>query len=136
MTTRADLERAAELVEDLTPTATPGPWRDSQIDDNRYRALVSDVCTRQCDDLHASYAAGSDRVWIPGHPHEGYGGCLVAESQTAADRRLMAVLRNMVDDLPALLRGVAAEDPAAVGHAARAIAAAVIDTNTPREATS
>lgn len=132
---RAELQHAAELLERLAPQATPGPWRDSSVDGNRYAALVSDVCIRRCDDWHARYGAGDLPEWMS-HPHTGYGGCLIAESQTAPDRRLMAVLRNIADDLPALLRAIAEEDPLEAGRAARSIAGAVLATHQPREAAS
>lgn len=123
--TRAALAHAAELLERLVPQATPGPWRDSTVDGNRYAALVSDTCIRGCDGHAARYA---DLAYH--HPHEGYGGCLIAESQMPQDRRLMAVLRNVADDLPALLRAVA-EDPIEVGEVARRIADAVIQAHRP-----
>lgn len=131
MTTRADLEHAAELLGRLVPQATPGPWRDSTVDGNRYAALVADTCIRRCDEWAARYA---DEIptW-QSHPHDGYGGCLIAESQTSHDRRLMAVLRNVADHLPGLLEAVAHEDPIRAGHAARAIADAVLATHRPAE---
>jgi hypothetical protein len=133
---RADLMAAAELLERLLPQVTPGPWRDTSVDGNRYGAVVTDTCIRRCDD----YAAGLDHLglvaWerelLDHHPHEGYGGCLVGESHTPCDRRLIAVLRNVADHLPALLESVAAEDPVAAGAAARAIAGAVVATHRPR----
>ena len=128
---RADLQHAAELLERLTPQTTPGPWRDSTVDGNRYHALVSDTCTRHCDEA-AARRAGTRSAFL-GHPHDGYGGCLIAESQTAPDRRLMAVLRNIADDLPTLLRAIADEDPIEAGHAARSIASAVLATHRPQE---
>lgn len=131
MTTRTDLEHAAELLTRLVPQTTPGPWRDSSVDGNRYAALVADTCIRRCDEWAARYPAGP-AAW-ESHPHDGYGGCLIAESQTSHDRRLMAVLRNIADDLPALLEAVAHEDPVQTGHAARAIAAAVLATHRPTE---
>jgi hypothetical protein len=116
---RTDLEHAAELLDRLLPQTTPGPWRDSSVDGNRYHALVSP--TRHPDKK-------------PGHGWDwdaGYGGCLVAESVVATDRRLLAVLRNVADDLPALLRAVAAEDPIEVGRLTRRIATAITDTHRP-----
>lgn len=131
---RADLDHAAELLERLLPDTTPAPWRDSVVDGNRYHALVADTCTRRCDEWAARYADGPPE-W-QSHPHDGYGGCLVAESQHPGDRRLQAVLRNVADALPDLLRAVAAEDPIDVGRIAREIAAAVIATHTPRRTPS
>ena len=129
MTTRHDLEQAAELLDRLIPNATPGPWRDSTVDGNRFAALVADTCIRECDTWNAHWP---DPPSWASHPHDGYGGCLVGESHMPGDLRLMAALRNVADHLPGLLRAVAHEDPAGTGHAARAIAAAVIDTHRPR----
>lgn len=125
------MEHAADLLDRLVPQATPGPWRDSSVDGNRFRALVSDTCIRRCDEWAAHYGdADQPPSWMS-HPHEGYGGCLVGESHFPSDLRLMAVLRNVADHLPDLLRAVAHEDPAETGRLARAIAAAVTDTHRP-----
>lgn len=128
---RADLQHAAELLDRLVPQTTPAPWRDSSVDGNRYHALVADTCIRRCDEWATRYDDDAPN-WMS-HPHEGYGGCLVAESQTPQDRRLMAVLRNVADALPALLRAVAEENPIEVGQLAREIADAVLATHRPRE---
>jgi len=118
--TRSDLEHAAELLARAVDNATPSPWRDSTVDGNRYAALVADR-------VHP------DRPYGWGWDYdEGYGGCLVAESLMPQDRRLLAVMRNLVDHLPGLLVAVAQEDPIQVGEQARAIAAAVLDTHRPR----
>lgn len=116
---REQLRHAAELLERLLPQTTPGPWRDSAVDGNRYHALVS-------PQPHPERPAG--RGW---DYDEGYGGCLVGESMVYTDRRLMAVLRNVADHLPALLEAVAQEDPLEVGQLARRMADSVIATHTP-----
>lgn len=126
MTTRAELEHAAELLARLVPQATPGPWRDSSVDGNRYAALVADTCVRGCTDYR--WPRADSRLH---HPHDGYGGCLIAESQTQPDRRLMAVMRNVVEHLPGLLEAVAHEDPLEVGLHSRRIADAVLATHRP-----
>lgn len=117
---RADLEHAADLLARAVDNATPGPWRDSLVDGNRYRALVSD---RPHPDRPNGWG------W---EYQEGYGGYLVAESLTDQDRRLLAVMRNTSQHLPRLLWAVAAEDPIEVGRHAREIAAAVLATHRPR----
>lgn len=126
-----DLRHAAELLDRLLPQATPAPWRDSSVDGNRYSALVADTCTRRCDEWLARY--DEPRPNYITHPHEGYGGCLVAESQTAADRRLMAVMRNVAAHLPDLLRALASEDPIEAGRFAREVADALLETHRPQE---
>lgn len=123
--TRADLEHAAELLARLVPQTTPTPWRDGVVDGNRYAALVTPHCIRRCTEYR------DDHPWMTGHPHDGYGGCLVAETMHAPDRRLMAVLRNLADELGPLLEAVAAEDVHEVTRRARGIAAAVIETHRP-----
>lgn len=128
---RPELQHAAELLDRLLPAATPAPWRDGSVDGNRYGALTSPVCTRDCD-AHAARHAHAGLPW--GHPHDGYGGCLVAESIHPEDRRLLAVLRNVADDLPHLLRAVAEERPAEVGHFARSMATAVLAAHRPLDA--
>lgn len=137
---RAQLAKAAELLNRLIPNATPAPWRDGSVDGNRYHALTAVTCVRGCDDyatrLAERYAGDPVPAWVDHHPHEGYGGCLVAESIHADDRRLLAVLRNVADELPGLLQAVAEEDPLEVGLHARRIAAAVIATHTPQEPTT
>lgn len=120
-----DLRHAAELLDRLLPQTTPAPWRDSSVDGNRYHALVAGTCIRRCDDYYAG-PSGWD------HPHEGYGGCLVAESMIATDRRLLAVMRNAADHLPGLLEALANEDPIEAGRRARALSEAIIDTHRPR----
>lgn len=130
MTTRSDMEHAAELLDRLAQHATPGPWRDSSVDGNRYAALVSDTCLRRCDEWAARYVANDPPEWMS-HPHDGYGGCLIAESQTPHDRRLMATMRNVSDHLAALLRAVAEEDPIEVGRITRQMADAVLATHRP-----
>lgn len=128
----AELQHAAELLDRLVPQATPGPWRDSSVEGNQYAALVSDACTRRCDEWAARYNDGKPPPAWMSHPHDGYGGCLVAESQTAQDRRLMAVMRNVAEHLPGLLRAIAEEDPIEAGRTARRVAVALVDTHRPR----
>jgi hypothetical protein len=123
-----DLNHAAELLERLLPATTPGPWADTSVNGNRYGALIAVECHRGC----TAPTTGPD--WTRRHPHEGYGGCLVGESIYPEDRRLLAVLRNVADDLPRLLRAVRAEDPIVVGEVARAMAAAVVSTHRPEQA--
>lgn len=126
---RATLEHAAELLGRLVPLSTPAPWVDGSVDGNRYGALVHTGCSRDCD----SYAARHDELGYHfSHPHDGYGGCLVGESLHAPDRRLLAVLRNVADDLLGLLEAIAHEDPVEVGRLAGRIADAVVATHTPR----
>lgn len=128
---RADLEHAAELLDRLLPYATAAPWRDSTVDSNRYGALITTgPCVARRGYTCDEYAAAHPDI---GHPHDGYGGCLVGESMTHGDRRVMAVMRNVVDLIPDLLRGCAHEDPVEVGTVARMLAAAVIDTHTPKD---
>ncbi|MBT56562.1 MAG: hypothetical protein CMF72_24580 [Mameliella sp.] len=131
MTTRDQIEHAAELLRPLTEHATPGPWRDGSVDGNRYAALVSPVCIRRCDEWADRYS-GEPPGWTS-HPHDGYGGCLVSESQRPEDRRLMAVMRNVAGYLPELLEAVAHEDPIEVGRITRGMAQAIVDTHTPAE---
>jgi hypothetical protein len=130
MSGRDDLHHAEELLGRLLTGTTPAPWRDTTVDGNRYAALVADTCERRCDEWATRWKAqtGED----PYHPHDRYGGCLVAESITAQNRRLLAVLRNVADHLPEILRAVADEDPIAVGRHTRGMAAAIIETHTPR----
>jgi hypothetical protein len=131
MTAQNELEHAADLLERLLPGTTAAPWVDGTVDGNRYAALVHTGCSRDCDDRH--------QRWIERHPehdhthpHDGYGGCLVAESMHPEDRRLLAVLRNVADDLAPMLRALAHEDPIEGARLARRIGRAVVDTHRPR----
>lgn len=128
MSGRTQLEHAAELLERLLPQTTPAPWRDTTVDGapNPYHALVAPESA--CRDHVLTFADGTVDHW---DEREAYGGRLVAETMEGPDRRLLAVMRNVADELPALLRAVAAEDPAEVGQAARGIAARLIDTHQP-----
>lgn len=121
---RGDLEHAADELAGLLENTTPAPWRLSTpgTDGARYRALVADNCIRDCDADYVARLAGGPE-WMRHHPHDGYGGCLVAESISTPDREILAAMRNAAEHLPDLLRAVAHEDPIAVSQHARRIAA-------------
>lgn len=72
------IRRAAALMRERARAATPGPWRDSTVDDNRYGALVA-------DQPHPDRKKGGGWDW-----EASYGGCLIGESLMAADRRHIA----------------------------------------------
>lgn len=84
--TRSDvaiLRMAADRLDTLMAGATPGPWRVSLIDGNRYGAVVSDA-------PHPGRTHG---------PDEGYGGYLVVESCAPGDQAFLPVLRGAMAPL-------------------------------------
>lgn len=74
------LRRAAALMRERAEAATPGPWRDSYVDGNRYAALVADK-------PHPDRPKPSAGGWAW---DEDYGGCVVGESLMAGDRAHIA----------------------------------------------
>jgi hypothetical protein len=76
------LRRAAERLREVAGKATPGPWRDSTVDGNRYGALVA-------DQPHPDRPNPASGGW---GWDEGYGGCLIGESLMRADRAYIATV--------------------------------------------
>ena len=125
---REHLHHAADELEGLLRHTTGAPWRmsDPGTDGSRYRALVGATATaeklnamQRWQNKHHS----TGHAYGPEHELEAYGGWLVAESCSTVDRQLMAVMRNVAEHLPALLRAVADEDPLEVGRIARHLTA-------------
>jgi hypothetical protein len=73
------LRTAARKVRSLAAGATPGPWTNSPVDDNRYSALVSQT-------MPEGRRANGGWEW-----EASYGGCLVGESIMRQDRRWIAL---------------------------------------------
>lgn len=72
------LRAAAARIREVAGAATPGPWRDSGVDGNRYAALVSDT-----QPAGRPARGGWDDT-------QGYGGYLVGESLVPGDRAHIA----------------------------------------------
>ncbi len=98
MTPAERLHAAALRIREVAAQATPGPWRDSSVDGNRYAALVSDV-------LPAGRPASGG--W---EDTEGDGGYLVGESLIAPDRAHIALWNPDVAVIVADVLDVLAED--------------------------
>lgn len=86
MTPVEAVRAAAVRLRELAGAATPGPWRDSNDNANRYAALVSDTMPA---------ARPSNGGW----GDSGYGGYLVGESITSPDRALIAALNPIAAGL-------------------------------------
>lgn len=84
MTPTETLRAAAVRLREVAGAATPGPWRDSGVQGNRYSALVSDTMP-----TGRPTRGGWDDT-------EGYGGYLVGESIVAPDRAYIALMHPLV----------------------------------------
>jgi hypothetical protein len=92
------LRRAATLMRERAAMATPGPWRNSEVDGNRYAALVADR-------PHPDRMKNGGWDW-----DEGYGGCLIGESLMSSDRRYIAAMHPGVALAAAAMLDDAAEN--------------------------
>ena len=101
MTPAQRLRAAALRIREVAACATPGPWRDSSVDGNRYAALVSDVMPA---------GRRPDGGW---GATEGYGGYLVGESLVAGDRAHIALWDPNAALVVAGILDVLAEGPLA-----------------------
>jgi hypothetical protein len=72
------LREAADLMRERAAAATPSPWRDSPLGDNRYGAIISDTKS----DWRKT-GGGWDET-------EHYGGYLIGESISGRDRQHIA----------------------------------------------
>lgn len=78
------LRAAAAHVREVAAAATPGPWRDSKVGENRYGALVSDTIP-----VGRPTRGGWDET-------DAYGGYLVGESLQNGDRAHVALWDPLV----------------------------------------